>query len=130
MCGDIESESPLEQQIIEHFRAVAGQYLAAARHGGGDDPAHDYMNHLFSAVLGKCLEDLDDAEDGGSLEQLQAQAVVLSRLAGILTGQLPPAADALHASMDALVVGYGEARGSDDDHHHGHDHGHGHHHHH
>jgi hypothetical protein len=127
MCGDIESETPLEQQIVEHFRSIAGQYLAAAGTGVGTDPQHDYMDRLFAAVLRECLDDLDEAGSGAALDRLQAQGVVLARLAGILTGQLPPVADGLHAATDALLVGYGEARGDRDD---GHDHGHGHGHHH
>jgi len=128
MCGDIESDSPLEQVVVERFRAVADRYLAAARTGTGRDPNHDYMDHLFSAVLRKCVDDVEDAGDGGALAQLQAQGVVLSRLAGILTGHLPPAADGLHAAMDALLVGYREAQaGAGEDHRH--DHGHDHHHH-
>ncbi len=126
MCGDIESETPLEQQIIERFRAVADRYLADAGSDAATDPDHAYMNRLFSAVLRKCVDDVGAAGDGATLEQLQAQGVVLARLAGILTGQLPPAADGLHAAMDALLVGYREAQdGTGDDH----DHGHGHHHH-
>lgn len=125
MCGDIESESPLEQMVVERFRAAADRYLAAAGAGTGQDPDHDYMDHLFSAVLRKCVADVDSAEDGGALAQLQAQGVVLARLAGILTGQLPPAADGLHASMDALLVGYREAQaGAGGDHRHDHDHHH------
>jgi len=127
MCGDIESESPLEQVVMERFRAVAERYLKNARAGVGQDPEHEYMDHLLSAVLRKCLKDIDDAGDGGALTLLQAQGVVLARLAGILTGQMPPAADRLHASMDALLVGYQETQGgADDGHRHDHDHDHHH----
>lgn len=125
MCGDIESESPLEQRIIEHFRAAADRYLAAAGRGAGEDPDHNYMDSLFSTVLRKCVDDIGAVGDGGGLEQLQAQGVVLARLAGILTGQLPPAANGLHAAMDALLVGYREAQSGADG-----DHGRGYHHHH
>lgn len=123
MCGDIESETPLEQQIIERFRAVAGRYLAAGGSGAGKDTQHDYMDGLFTAVLRQCVDDVDEAGGGGARERLQAQGVVLARLAGILTGQLPPAADGLHAATDALLVGYREARGDADG---GHEHGHHH----
>jgi hypothetical protein len=119
MCGDIESESPLEQQIIARFRAAADRHLAAAGAGTGRDPEHAYMDHLFSSVLRKCV---DDIGEDGALETLQAQGVVLARLAGILTGQLPPAADGLHAAIDALMVGYREAGSERHD-----DHGHHHH---
>lgn len=125
MCGDIESESPLEQAVIERFRAAADRYLSAAGSGTGEDPDHDYMDHLFAAVLRKCVDDVDDTGDGSALALLQAQGIVLARLAGILTGQLPPAADGLHASMDALLVGYQEAHaGAGDGHAHDHDHHH------
>ncbi len=120
MCGDIESEAPLAQQIIAQLRAVADRHRAAGGQGAGQDPDHDYMDHLFAAVLRKCVDDIGDGGDGGALEQLHAQGVVLARLAGVLTGQLPPAADGLHAAMDALLVGYRESQGGGDDHGHHH----------
>lgn len=126
MCGDIESESPLEQVIIERFRAVADRYLAVAGTNAGQDPEHDYMDDLFATVLRKCADDIAGVENGGALAQLQAQGVVLARLAGILAGQLPPTAETLQASMDALLVGYREARSAAGDDH-AHDHGHHHH---
>ena len=119
MCGDIENDIPLEQRIIEHFRELAGQYLNS---GGspGNDASHGYMDALFGAVLRRCVDDLDE---GGSAERLRDQAVVLARLSGLLAGQLPPEMDNLHATMDAMLVGYGEASGANAV-----SHGHGHHH--
>lgn len=119
MCGDIENEIPLEQKIIEHFREVAEQYLNSAG-GPAREASHGYMDTLFGAVLRRCVDDLDD---GGSAERLRDQAIVLARLSGLLAGQLPPELDNLHATMDAMLVGYGEAGGADAPPH-GHDHRH------
>lgn len=128
MCGEIEAETPVDLQIVGHFRDLAQRYLdRAAETAGGDDgghAAHGYMDHLFGAVLGKCVEDLDRAGEAASLEQLRAQAIVLARLSGLLAGQLPPDLDGLPAAMDAMLVGYRETEQSHD---HGHDHDHHHH---
>lgn len=127
MCGEIEAETPLDLQIVGHFRDLARRYLeqTAERVGAGDDgrAAHAYMDHLFGAVLQKCVQDLDDAGDEASLEQLRAQAIVLARLSGLLAGQLPVELDGLSATMDAMLVGYRETeRPHEHEHHHHHHH--------
>jgi hypothetical protein len=112
MCGEIEDEASLEEQIVAHFREVAQLYLKTA----ADEPSkeapeasvHGYMDHLFAVVLRKCLQDLDDGIEGHSLEHLRVQAIVLARLSGLLASQLPPELETLPASMDAMLVGYRE----------------------
>ncbi len=121
MCGDIENEIPLEQRILEHFRDLAARYMNSAG-GPGGDASHGYMDDLFGTLLRRCVDDLDE-ESGGSAERLRDQAIVLARLSGLLAGQLPPEMDNLHATMDAMLVGYGEAGGADAATH-GHDHHH------
>ncbi len=122
MCGEIDSEVPLDLQIVEHFRELAQRHLdQAAGAGGGAD--HAYMDRLFGAVLRTCVEDLEEAGDEVSLDQLRAQAIVLARLSGLLASQLPAELDGLPAAMDAMLVGYRETGQAPD-----HDHSHGHHH--
>ncbi len=121
MCGDIENEIPLEQRIIERFRDLAEQHVNSGG-ASGSEASHGYMDTLFGAVLRRCVDDLDE-DSGGSVERLRNQAIVLARLSGLLAGQLPPELDTLHATMDAMLVGYGEAGGADAAPH-GHDHHH------
>ncbi len=131
MCGEIENEVPLEQHIVEHFRDQAERYLAGM-HGGTDDSgdvagagaSERYMDRLFAAILRRCVDDVEG--DNATVDRLRAQAIVLARLSGLLAGQLPTEYDTLHATMDAMLVGYGEGQGS---HAHGDDHHHHHHHH-
>ncbi len=122
MCGEIESEASLDHRIVGQFRELAQSYLDRAA-GAGDDQgaAHVYMDRLFSVVLRTCVQDLEDAGDGVSLDQLRAQAIVLARLSGLLASQLPVEIEALPAAMDAMLVGYRETEPAPD---------HGHHHHH
>ena len=121
MCGDIEHEIPLEQRIIEYFRDLAEHYLKSGG-SSGSDASHGYMDALFGALLRRCVDDLDE-DGGGSADRQRDQAIVLARLSGLLAGQLPAEMDNLHAAMDAMLVGYGEARGA-----HAAPHGHDHHH--
>ncbi len=120
MCGEIDSEVPLDLQIGGHFRGLAQRYLDQAAGAGTEGrAAHAYMDRLFGAVLGTCVTDLEDAGDEASLEQLRAQAIVLARLSGLLASQLPAELEALPAAMDAMLVGYRETEpASDHGHHH------------
>ncbi len=122
MCGEIESEAPLDLRIVGHFRELAQRHLDQAADAGGRAD-HAYMDRLFGAVLRTCVEDLEDAGDEVSLDQLRAQAIVLARLSGLLAGQLPAELDGLPAAMDAMLVGYRET-GQSPDHGHSHDHHH------
>jgi hypothetical protein len=128
MCGEIESEAPIDRQVVGRFRDLAQRYVdhaaEAAGRSGEAHSAHAYMDRLFGAVLGRCVQDLDQAGDAASLEQLRAQAIVLARLSGLLAGQLPPELDGLPAAMDAMLVGYRETGQAPDP---GHDHHHHHH---
>jgi hypothetical protein len=112
MCGEIESEAPIDRQVVGRFRDLAQRYVdhaaEAAGRSGEAHSAHAYMDRLFGAVLGRCVQDLDQAGDAASLEQLRAQAIVLARLSG----------------LDAMLVGYRETGQAPDP---GHDHHHHHH---
>lgn len=121
MCGEIDSEAPLDLRIVGQFRELAQRYQDQAAGAGAEGrAAHAYMDRLLSAVLRTCVQDLEDAGDEVSLDQLRAQAIVLARLSGLLASQLPAELDGLPAAMDAMLVGYRETEAAPD---------HGHHHH-
>jgi hypothetical protein len=137
MCGDIEEETQLEEELVARLLA-----LAVRRYGIGsveppERPAHDiatdrdrhaYMDASFRDALIAALGQVESVPEGQRAEAIASQAIVLARLAGWLGGHLPPGADLMRSMMEAMLDGYGEpARSSAEaGHHHNHHHHHGH----
>ena len=133
MCGDLEEDveargAELLYAQFQH-RAQAAIHDAVDHRGGArnrldgqtgslpDRDLHAYMDGLFADVLGAVLRDGLRVAEGDRYRVLAAQAVVLSRLAGFLSGQLDPLEDPLRTALDALTSGYDAGHG-DGGHHH------------
>jgi hypothetical protein len=149
MCGEIDEEAAVGQEIIERF-AVMAEMLGlkpgeaapgSAASGGAPGLATSadraaYMEALFRAGLVRALSDATAADDEEKVDALAAQAVAFARLAGFLAGQLPPEADLFRSVIEAATQGYGEPQRLErewrhaQDHAHGHSHDHDHDHHH
>ncbi|MDH3264326.1 MAG: hypothetical protein OEM24_10035, partial [Paracoccaceae bacterium] len=94
MCGEIDEEAAVGQELIERFTVLAGMLGLKpddAAPGGapglatsGDRAA--YMEALFRAGLGRALTDATAADDAEKVDAIAAQAVAFARLAGFLAG--------------------------------------------
>lgn len=142
MCGEIDEEAALGQELIERFAVMAGMLglkpgeappagaPALATEGG----RAAYMEALFRAGLGRALADAKATDDEEKVDAIAAQAIAFARLAGFLAGQLPPEADLFRSVIEAASQGYGEPPRLErewrhaQDHAHGHAHDHDHHH--
>jgi hypothetical protein len=140
MCGEIDEEVRFDEELLARLAALAGRYGFKAddlparppRSIAAEADRHAYMDDLFRDGLARSLGDLSALPEGQRAEGLASQAIVLARLAGWLAGHLPPGADLVRATMEAMLDGSREpARALTEmaDHHHGHEHhhhGHGH----
>jgi hypothetical protein len=133
MCGDLDDDTRLDDELFARFLALARRYGAAPAEGrrplqeevAGEEARHVYMSRLFSEVLARAVGDAAAFPEGRRADAMAGQAIVLARLAGFLAGQLPPETDLFRAMVEAMTDGYGEparrlaeAQG----HHHHHDH--------
>ncbi len=150
MCGEIDEQVLVGQEMLDRLRAMTGKMGLSAVSVEGDDPTGlsepdgraAYMERVFRSGLARAMADIAGAEEDESVDALAGQAIALARLAGFLAGQLPPEADLFRAMIEAVTEGSAEARDRAEamrralDHHHDHDHdhdhdhgrGHGHHH--
>ncbi|TDI57724.1 MAG: hypothetical protein E2O93_04070 [Alphaproteobacteria bacterium] len=133
MCGDIDDDTSLDDELLARLTANAKKYDAVA--GGGDaSGATDfsggadrsrYMSKLFRDGLSRALADANAAPDGARTDAIACQAIVLARLAGFLAGHIPPGADMFRTLVDAVMDGYKEPSENIERHshdHHAHDH--------
>lgn len=134
MCGEIDDDVQVDNDIFQRFLVIAGKHGAAPR--ADRDPPPDleeqagrsaYMETLFSAGLVRAVSDAASASEGQRVDAIAAQAIAFARLAGFLAGQLPPEADLFRAAIEALTDGYAMPGRTADalrhhDHHHDHDH--------
>jgi hypothetical protein len=131
MCGDLEDDTRLDDELFARLVALAGRYGVAPPERrppadlAGEDARHVYMSRLFSEVLTRSVSDAAARPEGRRADAIADQAIVLARLAGFLAGQLPPGTDLFRSTVEAMMDGYGEpgrrlaeAR----DHHHHHEH--------
>ncbi len=143
MCGEIDEQAVVGQDLLEQMRVLANRLGVSANDMGvpprGLAEAEGraaYMQAVFSDGLARALADVAAAEEDEAVDALASQAIALARLAGFLAGQLPPEADLFRATVEALSAGHAEPRQMaedkrrEDDHHHGHNHDHDHSHHH
>jgi hypothetical protein len=139
MCGDLDDDPWLDDELFARFLALAKRYGAAPPEHtqpvpadlAGEQARHAYMNRLFSEMLTRVVGDAAGCPEGRRAEAIADQAIVLARLAGFLAGQLPPETDLFRATIEAMTDGYGEparrlAEARDHHHHHHHHHHHDH----
>jgi hypothetical protein len=134
MCGDLEDDTRLDDELFARFLALARRYGASppelrapSMALAGEEGRHAYMSRLFSEILTRSISDAAAFPEGGRADAMAGQAIVLARLAGFLAGQLPPETDLFRAMVEAMTDGYGEparrlAEAEGHDHHHHHDH--------
>ncbi|HXF54728.1 MAG TPA: hypothetical protein VNK52_11455 [Hyphomicrobiaceae bacterium] len=136
MCGDLDEEDRLGEELYARFLRTANALIArqrrAAAAGQGMD-RHLYMDELFADTLERLMRDNEATEPEDRYARLASQPLVLARLTGLLAGHLALQEDPLRKVMEALLHGYAEAESVEPDHghdhaHHRHGHGHDHHH--
>jgi hypothetical protein len=134
MCGDLDEEARLSDELYARFvrtanALIAHQRRAEEREGGAGQ--HAYMDKLFADVLQGMVSDTEAAGADQRYQRLTGQPLVLARLAGLLAAHLALEDDPLRKVIEALMHGYAEAEAVEPDHGHDHDHdlhdrGHGH----
>lgn len=137
MCGEIDEQALIGQEMLDRARAMAkgmdlpdpGVVGAAPTGLAEADGRAAYMERIFRTGLAAALNDIDRAEEDERIDALAAQSIALARLAGFLAGQLPPEADLYRAVIEAATAGHAEPKDlaaamSDHHHHHHHDHHH------
>jgi hypothetical protein len=115
MCGDLDDDTRLDDELFARLVALAGRYGVAPPERrppsadlAGEDGRHAYMSRLFSEVLTRSVSDVAACPEGRRADAIADQAIVLARLAGFLAGQLPPDSDLFRATVEAMMDGYGE----------------------
>lgn len=133
MCGDLDDDTRLDDELFARFVALARRYGAAPEPRqppqqdlAGEQARHAYMSRLFLEILRRSISDAAAFPEGRRGDAMAAQAIVLARLAGFLAGQLPPETDLFRAMIEAMTDGYGEparrVAEAHDHHHHHHNH--------
>jgi hypothetical protein len=135
MCGDIEDDTSLDDELLARLTEHAKKYGAVVsdRTGGsvtgfsGEAGRGHYMSALFRDGLSRALGDATAAPDGARADAVACQAIVFARLAGFLAGHIPPGADMFRTVVDAVMDGHKEPsehikQHRHDHHAHGHDH--------
>lgn len=136
MCGEIDEQVQVGQDLREQLRVMARQQKLAPGQEGGTAPKDlaeakgraRYMETVFRDGLARAMADIHAAEEDETVDALAAQAIALARLAGFLAGQLPPEADLFRPVIEAVTAGHAEpqrlaaAYRAEQDHHHGHSH--------
>jgi hypothetical protein len=140
MCGDIDEEVRLGEELAARLLSLAGQRYGieaaelagpASRDIASDGDRHAFMDESFRDALVAALGKVGAVPEGQRADALANQAIVLARLAGWLAGHLPPGADMMRPMMEAMLDGYGEPARTFEEaaahhHHHHHHHGDGH----
>lgn len=142
MCGEIDEQVIIGQELLDRFRAMTRKLDLPEGGEAGEGPRGlaepegraTYMEAVFRSGLAAALDDIARAEEDETIDALASQAIALARLAGFLAGQLPPEADLFRAVVEAVTTGHAEPRRyaealNDHHHHHHHDHDHSHDHH-
>ncbi len=145
MCGEIDEQVQVGQDLLEQLRVMARQQGLAPGEAAASPPRGlaeaagraAYMEQVFRGGLSRAMADIAAAEEDETVDALAGQAIALARLAGFLAGQLPPEADLFRALIEAVSEGHAEPRRlaadyraeQDRQHGHSHDEPHSHHHH-
>ena len=128
MCGDIDDDTSLDDELLARLTAHAKKYgavvsdRAGASETGfsGEAERSQYMSALFRDSLSRALSDATAAPDGAHTDAIACQAIVYARLAGVLAGHIPPGADMFRTVVDAVMDGHKEPSEFADRQHHGH----------
>ncbi len=128
MCGDIDDDTSLDDELLARLTAHAKKYDAVASDRAGASEAgfsgeadrSRYMSALFRDGLCRALADANAAPDGARADAIACQAIVFARLAGFLAGHIPPGADMFRTLVDALMDGHKEPTEFAERHHHDH----------
>ena len=135
MCGDLDENTQIGQQLLEQLKVMSRMLgiaveqkpdAAQAMNLATVDGRGAYMQTLFSAGLTRALNDTDATEPELVVDAIASQAIAFARLAGFLAGQLPPEADLFRNTLEALMSGHAEPARLARDHQHEQDHLHGH----
>jgi hypothetical protein len=132
MCGDLDEEARLGDELYARFLRTANALIARQRGAdarGEGAGQHAYMDKLFADTLQRVVRDNEAAAADQRYQRLAGQPLVLARLAGLLAAHLALEDDPLRKVIEALMHGYAEAETVEPDHGHDHDHhdrGHGH----
>lgn len=116
MCGDFDDQERIDDELFEHFVGLAQEFGVQPRSNGNgaalslDTEANraEYMDSLFKAALGRCVNDAVHVPRGERMDVIAGQAIVFARLAGFLSAQFPPEADLFRTVTGAVVDGHGE----------------------
>ncbi|WP_211208470.1 hypothetical protein [Pseudomonas agarici] len=134
MCGEFDDEDLIDEYLFARLLQLASQHGVKLGEAGthtpqrlsGREARNSYMTQLFQAGLTRAINDANSLPEGERMDVIAGQAIVFARLAGFLAGQLPPGADTLRPTIEALMEGYSEPveRANKHDHHHHGDHQH------
>lgn len=139
MCGDLDDELQVDEEIYSRFLMIAGQRgakLGEAKERdveklGASEKPGPYMESLFTDLLREMVDDTSSMPEGKRANAIANQAIVLARLAGFLAGQFSAETDLYRCAIEAFSDGHAEPtrlieemHAQHHDHHH-HDHHHG-----
>jgi hypothetical protein len=133
MCGEIDEQERIDDELFERFLELAGKYdIKPVEVNQGTSPRLDdendrtaYMNSLFRAALARTVNDATTLPHGERMDILAGQAIVFARIAGFLAAQFPPENDLFRTTIAALMEGHKEVGRNEqktEHHHHGHTH--------
>lgn len=116
MCGEIDENLLVNQELLERFTMMANMLQAAPKEGLAEAPKDldkvegraAYMEAIFQQGLGRAVSDAHAASDDEVVDVIASQAIALARLAGFIAGQLPPDADLFRAVIEAVTAGQNE----------------------
>lgn len=116
MCGDLDEDDRIDEELFDRFLHLAGHYGVEPRPTATNTPANladeatraAYMNGLFKAGLARAVDDASHLPQGTHMDAVAGQAIVFARLAGFLAGQFPPQADLFRTVLAALMEGHRE----------------------
>lgn len=119
MCGEIDEQSRIDEELFDRFLELAARYSVLPGTPGSDAPTQltdqavrvAYMDRLFKAGLTRAVNDAANLPEGERMDVLAGQAIVFARLAGILAGQFPAEADLFRTVVGTLVESHNEPAG-------------------
>jgi len=134
MCGELEDDLELDEEIYSRFLKIASQRGVKPgenkkrdpRQVDADDKPGLYMENLFTDLMGELVDDISGITEGKRADSIANQAIVLARLAGFMAGQFSVETDLYRCAIEAFSDGYAEPSRLIEEmhsrHHHHHDH--------